>query len=346
MPRPPSIWLRKQTGWYCVTLNGETVKLSKSKAEAQLAFHRLMAARGDAPAPPAGVTFRRLADGFLADTRELKSAETFAVQVSYLKAFAAFTPAAPAAGLKGHVVTAWLAHEAAWRAKAGRKAWNVSTRAMAVKTLKAALNWGVRQGHLAANPLKGLTTGSVRRRDRVITPDENARIMAFLRGRDPDFADYLFVVSETGARPYTEVGRLEARHVDLAAGTATLKEHKTARKTGRDRVIFFPPASLAVLAARVARYPAGRLFRTKRGGGGWNRSNTAKWFTLIRDELGIEAFAYAYRHTRITHAIIQGVPVEVVAALVGNTSAIIHKHYAHVGKDQAALRAAAAKAVS
>ena len=37
----------------------------------------------------------------------------------------------------------------------------------------------------------------------------------------------------------TEVGRLGAKHIDFTSGTATLVLHKTARKTGKPRMLFF-----------------------------------------------------------------------------------------------------------
>jgi hypothetical protein len=37
------VWFRKQTGWYMTTINGEQVKLSKDKKEAEIAFHELLA---------------------------------------------------------------------------------------------------------------------------------------------------------------------------------------------------------------------------------------------------------------------------------------------------------------
>jgi site-specific recombinase XerD len=70
-----------------------------------------------------------------------------------------------------------------------------------------------------------------------------------------------------------------------------------------------------------------------------------KWFKEVETHLGIKAHAYALRHTYITNALIRGVPVEVLAELVGNTPQVLHRHYAHVAKDTTALKAAALKAV-
>jgi integrase len=346
MPRQSAIWLRKQTGWYCTTLKGEIVKLSKDKREAERLFHEMMAKRAaepeeKTPAHQLGPTFRRMADDFLVHTQGDKNERSLGIQTKILLAFCSRIKGIRAAELKGHMVTSWISWENQVRAKKGKKTWNTSTQALAIKTIKAVLNWGVKQGYLEFNPIKKLSSGKVARRERMLTPEERKRISEFV---SPDFADFLFVVEQTGARPYTEIARLESRHIDFAAGTATLVLHKTARKTGRPRVLFFTTEVLGLLKKRVDRYPTGLLFRTKRNSG-WNSSNCFKWFTMVREKLGIDCVLYHYRHTRISEAIIKGVPVEVVAELVGNTPQIIHAHYAHVGKDLAALRAAAQRAV-
>ena len=341
MPRRASIWERGNSGWFYATIAGKKVRLSQDRKEAERLFHDLHAKKGEPdPSPATGVSFRRLADEYLINTRELKNAESFAIQTRILKAFCAHAKAIRATDLKGYTLTAWFAHENAVRTKAKRKNWNTSTKAMGIKTIKAVLNWGVKQGYLTANPLKGYSAGTVARRDCIVTPEEMARIRTIVT---PDFWEFLTVCWQTGARPYSEVGKLEAKHVDFAAGTATLLEHKTSRKTGRPRVLFFTPETLAILQSRAERYPTGLLFRTRRNSH-WQAINCWKWFEKIERVLGIKAFPYALRHTRITRSILNGVPVEVVAELSGNNPQTIHKHYSHVGKDQAAMRAAAQKA--
>jgi integrase len=53
------------------------------------------------------------------------------------------------------------------------------------------------------------------------------------------------------------------------------------------------------------------------------------------------AIPYAYRHGLATDALANGVPEALVAALLGHTNtAMLHKHYAHLGARAAALRAA------
>jgi integrase len=332
MPRPAKIWLRKQTGWYCVTHRGVVTKLAKNKKEAERLFHELMA-KPEEPAPVFGPSFKKLADEFLIHTQHQKSEEVFAQQTKAIQDFCNHVKGKRAAELKGHMVLAWLdAH----------KTWNDSTRTWAKKVIKAVCNWGVKQGYLEDHPLKKLPSGSTRRRDRVLTPDEMKRILEFV---SPAFADFLVVVGETGARPYSEIARLEAKHIDLAGSTATLAEHKNAKKTGKPRVIYFPDSSLTIVRRLMAEYPVGPLFRTARHSR-WSRVSAWKWFHEIETKLGIKAHCYALRTTRITEALINGVSVEVMAELAGNTPAVLHRHYAHVATNRAALLAAAKKAVS
>jgi site-specific recombinase XerD len=48
--------------------------------------------------------------------------------------------------------------------------------------------------------------------------------------------------------------------------------------------------------------------------------------------------AYSYRHTFATRLLMGGMSVEVLANLMGNTSATIHLHYEHLLADTAGLR--------
>lgn len=331
MSRPASIWLRKQTGYYYVTFRGEKVRLSKDRKEAERLFHELMAKKPEEAAPALGVSFRKLADEYLIHTQGTKGEHTFNHQVKVLREFCQHVKGARATELKGHMVLAWLAKKTTW---------NDSTKSNVKKVLKAACNWGVKNGYLDEHPLKKLPSGNTRRRDRIITPEEWQKIRAFV---SPAFADFLSVVHQTGARPYSEVAQLDAKHINWQECTATLTKHKNADKTGKPRVLYFTEESMAILKRLAEEHPVGALFRTTRHSR-WSRVSAWKWFHEIEERLGIKAHCYALRHTRITEAIVNGVPVEVVAELCGNTPQVIHAHYSHVGKNKAALLAAAKKA--
>ncbi|AMV24099.1 site-specific tyrosine recombinase XerC [Gemmata sp. SH-PL17] len=338
MARKPGIWLRKGTPWYYVTLKGDQIRLSKDEKEAQRMFHELMAkkvAEAPDPEPPAalGVSFKKLADEYLKATQGDKGQRAFQQQTKTLQLFSNHVKKLRADEVRPHMVRAWLAT---------KPEWNVSTQSGQRKTIKAVLNWAVKEGYLNESPLKKMAGGEALRRDRVFTEEEKKKISEFV---SPDFADFLKAIELTGARPFSEMAQVTATDVDLNAGTITLQKHKNRKKTGKPRTIFLVPELLAILKKRVEQHPNGPLFQSRRGAK-WNSGSSRKWFSEIEKELGIKAHAYVYRHSYITAALIRGVPVEVVAELVGNTPSVLHRNYAHVGKDKTALKAAALKAVT
>jgi integrase len=63
----------------------------------------------------------------------------------------------------------------------------------------------------------------------------------------------------------------------------------------------------------------------------------------LRRKIGLpeSVIPYGFRHTLATDALAQGVPEAHVAELLGHRgTAMLHKHYAHLGTRAAALRAA------
>lgn len=332
MPRPPSIWFRKATGWYMTTVDGDQLKLSKDKAEARKVFYKLMNGEKKV-AEKAGMSTRKLCDIFLDRTRGDKTDDRHKATLCYLKPFCdKFGPRDPGT-LRVFEVNEWLDK---------KEEWCGSTRAGFVVTLKAVLNWAVAEDYLQQSPMAKLRRRKIARRVRVLTDDERRKLL----GRAaPNFRDLLTVIDLTGCRPFSEAAKLTAEKIDFENARAKLKEHKNAKK-GKSRVIFFPPDALAVLKRLAEKYPTGLLFRTRLDTR-WTRSAVATNLQRLRKELEIEPFvAYDFRHTYISNALVKGVPVEVLAELVGTSARVIWEYYASVEKVSGAMEAAALKAVS
>ena len=100
---------------------------------------------------------------------------------------------------------------------------------------KSAFNWADGEGVLQPNPVKAVKKPPQRHRDRVLTPDEREEILRMIPDRH--FREFVFALQETGARP-GEVRKVTAAHVNLELGVWVFKEHKTAKRTGRARVIY------------------------------------------------------------------------------------------------------------
>ncbi|HYT93482.1 MAG TPA: tyrosine-type recombinase/integrase, partial [Gemmataceae bacterium] len=171
------------------------------------------------------------------------------------------------------------------------------------------------------------------------------------RKRNQKLAEFATCLHATGARPgellmatatdwndrlgalvyYADDRRLEGE-----------ARHKTAGK-GKDRRIFFTGEALTIMRALVKKHPKGPLWRTRRGTP-WNRTNMNASFQVVGERLGIEGLTpYSYRHTYATRWLEKGGSIDDLAALLGNTPAMIRKHYSHICDNVDRLRDLAEK---
>ena len=333
MSHESSMWLRKQTGWWMTTINGVQHKLDKDEGAAKKVFYKLMAK--DAPAtsrPAERRSAQWLCDKFLDRTKEAKTSDTFRIQREHLTAFCKTFGARSADSLKAHEVNEWL----------DQRDWASSTKALGVTIIKAVFNWSVNEDYLTESPLKKLKRRKVARRDRFLTAAEER---ALLSDADGCFRDFIVVLLKTGMRPFSEAAKLTAKMIDWAEGRAILKEHKNAGK-GKSRVVYFAPEVLDILKRLTACHPDGPLLRNARDAE-WKRDTMHDRIRRVCDDAGIDHFtAYTLRHTYISNALVKGVPVEVVAELVGTSPKMIWTHYSQLNKMGSALSSAALKAVS
>jgi integrase len=351
--RKPSVWFRKQDKWFYTTIRGEQVKLSQDKKEAHKAFHGMLSQ--EEPAEEKGglrPSFRKLADLFLQEAARTKGPDTVKVQNVYLQSFCDFVGRRKADDLKVHHVTEWLnSHNTPGKPRGKRGAqkradpvrfqsWGESTRTTARSIVRACLNWAVQQGYLTTNPLAKLKRGDYARRERILTVDEKKRVREWL---PEGVREFIYALEQTGARPFSELATVTAAMVDWQAGTITFVKHKNAKK-GKKRVIYLTDGLQAVLRKLADRFPVGPLFRT-RTGRAWGKGSVSKWMRRVETALKIPRLnPYAWRHTLITESLAKGLSADIVAELVGNSPATIHKYYSHLDQKGDVLREAARRA--
>lgn len=265
-----------------------------------------------------------------------------------------------------------------------------------VRGVQACLNWAARpipgrepRQILASNPLAGYRLAVATGETVGYVDSHDAR--AFLRwmwGRareprlDPTsgrwragaFASHLrfnrlFVlmlqfIRLTGCRPKEAAAALWS-DVDWETGVIVLDpaRHKTGRKTGRDRTIFFSGRAARVLRTihdLPGRHPE-RIFTHRLGPGARDRGADplagepwidggpiSQKLRLLRSEAvaqgvaAAEGFtAYSLRHGWITDALLEGGTLPDVAKMSGNSAAVIERVYDHAVKDRLAERAKA-----
>ena len=159
------------------------------------------------------------------------------------------------------------------------------------------------------------------------------RIVGELAG---DWQAFARVLWHTGARP-GEVAGLTAAALDLNNHCVRLKEHKTRHK-GKTRVLYLDAEAVKVLRRQAEKYPDGPLFRGQRGDP-FSRMCIVKKFLHLTKRVGRRVTAYGFRHTFATRALAAGIPDAQVAALLGHANtAMVHKHYSHLGEQSRVLR--------
>ena len=225
--------------------------------------------------------------------------------------------------------------------------WGHTMKRLAVDKLQAALSWGVEQGMITRNLINGRARlslglrrkGASRGRDYVLLPGEHRKLVGVAK---PYFADLLEFLYGTGCRP-GEAYYATAKNYDRTHGAIVHRHdaeppdyvHKTARKTGKDRVIYLN-ADLREMVERLSlKYPTGPLLRN-RDGRPWTNSSVYLMLKRLRTKLGLTAgkmIAYSYRHTFATDWLLDGGSIKVLADLMGNSVAMIEKHYGHLDVD-------------
>ena len=236
------------------------------------------------------------------------------------------------------------------RSKGNRlRKWGHTMKRLAIDKLQAAFSWGEQQGLISHNLIDrrakkalGLRRKGSRGREYVLQPDEHEKLVAIAK---PHFADLLKFLKGTGCRP-GEAYHAEATHYDRKLGAIIYRWdategyiHKTAQKTGKDRVIYLAPDLVALVQRLCEKNPTGYLFRN-RDGGQWTDSAVYLMLKRLRTRLKLisKMIAYSYRHTFATNWLKNGGSIKVLAELMGNSVAMIEQHYGHLDADRETMR--------
>ena len=218
--------------------------------------------------------------------------------------------------------------------------WSENTKIDATAVLLACLNWAAKpeQRLITSNPIAGMKRGMIRSRGEsaLLSPEMQQKLFD---EASPELQQVLTILKQTGMRTGEVIG-LTAEQCDFNAAVIRLKEHKTEHRTGRTRVIPMTAVLVKLLQPLCEKHATKEILR-RRNGDQWNIHRLGEAFRRLRERLGLPkgVVAYCYRHTAATELLEAGVPDAKVAAILGHTNtAMIYKHYAHVGSKIKSLR--------
>ncbi len=348
--RQPTPWFRKSKNAWYVEHQLKQVRLGEHPEELPPpkktktgwnpppaildAFYKLMATDPANLPRPEKIPVAVLCDVFLQHSEKHHGHDTFINYRHFLQAFCTAYGTHPAAELKPYHVSRWLDRNPSWTG--GRR--------HAVIAVRRAFSWADQQGILSPNPLKGVQADGVKRRSRILTPDEQQEILDAIR--DKPFKRFFRALLATGCRP-SEVRRVTAANVNLDLGVWVFETHKTAKKTGKPRVIYLTPEMVEMSRELMAANPEGPLFRGPRLNRPISRNAVRIRFRRLRAKLPHLAHFVAAntRGTYATTALVNGVGVAQVAELLGHVdAAMVSKHYGHLAGQVAHMREAAKRA--
>jgi integrase len=210
--------------------------------------------------------------------------------------------------------------------EARRKRKSTANRTLTV--LKAALNKAWREGktetEAAWRPIEAFENVDAARL-RYLTVDEAKRL---INGASPDFRLMIQAGLLTGAR-YGDLAKLQVQDFDANNNSLYIRQNKT----GKAHHVILDEQGAKFFIAVSAGKSRSDLMLPRADGGKWNDTQQQRRMksASMRAGLSEPATFYSLRHTYASLAVMNGMPLLIVAANLGHTSLrMVEKHYAHL----------------
>ena len=195
--------------------------------------------------------------------------------------------------------------------------------------LRQILNHAVRCGHIATNPARGIRRNPRHKHTRFLSREEIARLHQVLdrytdgSASEAQQADIVRLLLLTGCRK-GEIVRL--RREEAKGDRLELADSKTGPRT----VLLNAPAR-EIVVRRVQQGNGHWVFPSVKDESRHQHTGLVHWYRFRR-EAGIEDVRlHDLRHTVASQAAMNGVPLPVVARLLGHSDVRMTMRYAHVG---------------
>jgi integrase len=195
--------------------------------------------------------------------------------------------------------------------------------------LKAALNHAYDEGHVVNRDAWGRKLKPLRNvevaRIRYLTVAEAERL---INASDSGFRPLVRAALETGCH-YSELTRLEAHDFNSDSGTVAIRKSKS----GKPRHVVLTPEGAEFFRRHCAGRAGHQLMFQHADGRSWNTSEQKRPMeeAVERAKITPRISFHGLRHTWASHAVMNGVPLMVVAKNLGHADTrMVEKHYGHL----------------
>ncbi len=222
---------------------------------------------------------------------------------------------------------------------------------MAIRVLRAAMNWAVSEGLAADNPAQSVKIGSDRTRDVILErPEQYNSLFRTIDQMENEkrlgaaVADAIRVIALTGARR-GEIAGLRWCYVNLKNGVLTLppSAHKTGKATGKPRIIGLPAAAQAIIAKQPKGKPDGYVFQPSKGEGPLSLSKP--WREIRKEAHLPEGIGlHGLRHSLASSMAMNGAQAAEIMTALGHRQLATAQKYVHWAQDGRATLAEKASA--
>lgn len=144
------------------------------------------------------------------------------------------------------------------------------------------------------------------------------------------FRDLVHGALQTGCR-YGELCSMQVRDFDPDRGKLSIPKSKS----GKGRTIVLTEEGVSLFAGLTVARPPGDPIFLRASGRPWSKSQQDRYMREACDKAGINPPVgfHAFRHTWASHAVMNGMPLMVIARNLGHAStAMVEKHYGHLAE--------------
>jgi integrase len=194
--------------------------------------------------------------------------------------------------------------------------------------LRAALNHAFRD-ELVASDVAWRKVKSFKNVDaarvRYLTVEQARR---FINATDSEFRPLAQAALQTGCR-YSELARLEVADFNLDSGTLVIRQSKS----GKARHVILTDEGVLFFLQLTAGRAGSEVMLRKANGEAWRASHQLRPMAeaCMHAKIDPPVSFHALRHTWASHAVMNGVPLLVVAKNLGHADTrMVEKHYGHL----------------